>query len=102
MSILRNDISEAYLGWRTLCGLGKGCALPLARCEIGCNGWSAKAICILLPSVVISGGIFWEVLGPGASLCGFSASSRRYQFALIGYVIMPDHVHLLISESSLV
>ena len=31
--------------------------------------------------------------------CGFSNEVReRYQFSLVGYVVMPEHIHLLISE----
>jgi len=30
------------------------------------------------------------------------AIHERYKFLLVGYVVMPDHVHLLISESGLI
>ena len=46
------------------------------------------AICI---SAVTAGCRFWERCAP-------RIVRREYKFALVGYVVMPEHVHLLLGE----
>ena len=57
---------------------------------------------IFLPSVVIEGSRYWVAPRRTASLeRELEAVRRRYGFVVAGYVLMPEHVHLLVSEPSI-
>jgi putative transposase len=56
------------------------------------------AICILLPSAAIAGCLCWEAKGRGLFVKELARVRLEYGFLLAGYVVMPNHVHLLMSE----
>ena|SRR5215469_9068228 len=61
----------------------------------------AAVICIFLHSVAIRDCHYLAPPKPETSSCiALGKMRERYQFLLVGYVVMPNHVHLLISESS--
>jgi hypothetical protein len=59
----------------------------------------ATTICTFSPVVVIIDGLGWQV--PTGAICSCK-SSKKFASATclwwVGYVVMPDHIHLLISE----
>jgi hypothetical protein len=74
----------------------------------------AAAISITSPVAAFGASLCWDLRSPGISffassirgpqqapvlrLLGWEQVRRRYVFEVIGYVVMPEHFHLLISE----
>ena len=42
--------------------------------------------------------LLWSIRARNLFVCALGLIRERYKFLLVGYVVMPDHVHLLISE----
>ena len=58
-----------------------------------------KAMTTLSPSVVIAGRLTLLLQIPKMSfLDSLELTRRRYCFEVLGYVVMPEHVHILVSE----
>src|SRR4029077_4988534 len=55
-------------------------------------------ICILLRSAAIAGCRCWEAKGHAVFVRELARVRLQYGFRLAGYVVMPNHVHLLMSE----
>ena len=60
---------------------------------------TGRMTCISLLAVVIIGKPGWRVRDGAicSSLCSKQVR-QRYGFVVVGYVVMPEHIHLLISE----
>jgi putative transposase len=58
-----------------------------------------NAICISLRAVVTGAARYWGTARKRDVFLKILDGVRtRYQFLLVGYVVMPEHIHLLISE----
>src|SRR5579859_7571769 len=57
-----------------------------------------KATCILWRSAVTAGCRCWRQSARGIYLLRNSPGSGQYAFQLVGYVVMLNHIHLLMSE----
>src|SRR5262249_39561036 len=74
-------------------------AHTLARCQNGSSATTAKTTYTTSPVVVI-------IVSPGSPaqhergrfLKIFEETRNRYRFVVLGYVVMPEHIHLLLSE----
>ena len=71
----------------------------MERCRRASGDTTATIICTFLPAVVITGshGLV-SASGRDLFLRIFEQARQRYHFVVVGYVVMPDHIHLLISE----
>jgi hypothetical protein len=64
------------------------------------NDITARATFTSSLPVVIAAELCWRPRGVATSLLKtLEQTRRRYGFVVVGYVVMPEHVHLLISES---
>jgi putative transposase len=77
---------------------------PISICDNNCPcpdfiATTAQVICITSPLVAITGEPGW-LPNPTRDLFVevLEQVRRRYHFVVVGYVVMPEHVHLLLSE----
>ena len=87
------------VGCRTLCGVGKGCAVwtcPLRnRLE---RRYGLRHLHFITCSCYRRRPLLGTPRKRDALLKILDQVRTRYQFLLVGYVVMPEHIHLLISE----
>jgi REP element-mobilizing transposase RayT len=63
-------------------------------CPAACIALTARIICTLSLALVTDDCLFW-VLRERAIL---DETRQRYRFVIVGYVVMPEHIHLLVTE----
>jgi len=90
------------LGGALFAGWAKGALFRWRDAKSAATAGRPRRFAFYYLQLLSAAAFFGKCSGPERRCADSRRSSRRYQFALIGYVIMPDHVHLLISESSLV
>jgi hypothetical protein len=68
---------------------------------LDCVVFTAWVICISSPSVVIIGSVSWDTAKRRDLLLRILEQvRRRYSFVVVGYVAMPEHMHLLLASRS--
>ena len=71
----------------------------LTPCPAASSATTAPETSTSSPAVVFSGGRFWPGLIGAICFWRFLRTRRQdYRFIVIGYVVMPEHFHLLMSE----
>lgn len=71
----------------------------LARCGTICIATTAPETCTLSPAAVIAGSRCWALPAAGNLFLKVLEQVRqRYVLVVVGYVVMPEHIHLLLSE----
>jgi|SRR5579859_2394928 len=92
--------TRATVGWPTLAGFARvGLGLSLFPCHTVSNASPADKTFTSLPSIAASEENFSHLLEARILRWKFWVKfAARFGFLLVGYVIMPDHMRLLISE----
>jgi REP element-mobilizing transposase RayT len=64
-----------------------------------CTVITAHITCTLSLAPVTGDCLFWALRRRETDFFPYSKETRqRYRFAVAGYVVMPEHIHLLVSE----